>query len=116
MAAPENYPNLTNAGNGRKPGSRNKYTLYQEEQTAKQIVEQNYLGRWMDKLDYKIMNDKIRPEAIAPAIEKIAKYAIRTATDQVIIDSVLPDSEQDIDQQIAAAEQNIDLLKALIKR
>lgn len=116
MAAPENYPNLTNAGNGRKPGSRNKYTLYQEEQTAKQIVEQNYLGRWMDKLDHKIMNDKIRPEAIAPAIEKIAKYAIRTATDQVIIDSVLPDTEQDIDQDIVAVSQDLDLLRSLVNR
>lgn len=110
MAAPENYPNLTQAGKGRKLGSKNWLTTYTEELIKQHIVDNNLLIKWIDKLDDKIENDNIRPEAIAPAIEKVAKYIVRTAADQEILDTLNPVTEEDINrdmQDLLAASANL---------
>ncbi|EJT3982438.1 hypothetical protein N2U02_004476 [Salmonella enterica] len=112
----EQYPNLTNAGKGRKPGSKNKYTIYQEELIKKHITEKGLLIKWINKLDDKIETDKIRPEAIAPAIEKVAKYIIRTAADQEILDSVFPETESDIQEDISEINADLQLIEMLRRK
>ncbi|EEO8179084.1 hypothetical protein G7D34_003715 [Salmonella enterica] len=116
MAAPEQYPNLTNAGNGRKPGSKNYLTTYTEELIKKHIVDKNLLIKWIDKLDEKIDTDSIRPEAIAPAIEKVAKYIVRTAADQEILDTLNPVTEDDITKDIEDLKLSADLLVSLMSK
>ncbi|ECE4535660.1 hypothetical protein DCH27_25410 [Salmonella enterica] len=116
MAAPEGYPHLTNAGKGRPKGSKNKYTEIQEEMIKQFLFEENLLIRWIKKLDEKVMNDQIRPEALAAAYEKVAKHLIRSAADQKIIDSIIPDTEDDIDQDIQDITANLNLIDSLRKR
>lgn len=116
MAAPEGFPNLTNAGKGRKKGAKNKYTLYQEEAIQKYITEENLLIRWIKKLDEKVMNDKIRPEAIASSYEKVAKHIVRTASDQEILDNVFVDTENDIEQDGNEILADLNLIETLRKK
>ncbi|ELK9995663.1 hypothetical protein RWE39_004397 [Salmonella enterica] len=112
---PNSLANLTNRS-GRPKGAKNKYTLYQEEVLQREIVENAYLTNWAKKLNSKIMEDKIRPEAIAPAIEKLAKYVVRTAADQEILDNVFTVDENDINQDIAELDQDLALIETLRKR
>ncbi|EBV2055766.1 hypothetical protein EWD52_23510 [Salmonella enterica subsp. enterica serovar Braenderup] len=116
MAAPEGFPNLSNAGKGRPKGAKNKYTIYQEDAIQKFITEENLLIRWIKKLDEKVMNDKIRPEAIASSYEKVAKHIIRTAADQEILDNVFVDTENDIEQDGNEILENLDLIDSLRKK
>ncbi|EHT3579217.1 hypothetical protein KXY27_004536 [Salmonella enterica] len=110
---PNSLANLTNRS-GRPKGSKNKYS--QENLIKQWAIENNVLVNWMSILDTKIRNDMIRPEAIAPAIEKVAKYIVRTVADQDVLDIVAPDTEDDIKKDIDEISQELEIIASLRKR
>ncbi|EGI0196846.1 hypothetical protein IFY90_004249 [Salmonella enterica] len=110
----EKYPNLTNMGKGRPKGSKNKFS--QEQVIKNWLAENDVIINWMKTLDYKIMNNQIRPEAIAPAIEKVAKYGVRTIADQDILEIVAPTTEDDVNKDLAEINQDLALIETLRKR
>ncbi|EGJ3141384.1 hypothetical protein IGV50_004408 [Salmonella enterica subsp. enterica serovar Newport] len=114
MSHLEKYPNLTNGGKGRPKGSKNKYS--QENLIKQWAMENNTLINWLNILDKKITNDMIRPEAIAPAFEKVAKYVVRTVADQDVLDIVAPDTEDDINRDLDEINQELALIESLRKR
>lgn len=110
----EKVNNLTNAGNGRPKGSKNKSVEQREQAYIDYLLKSNVQYKLTEELLTRLENGDIRTSELIKAIQMINSYLIRTAdkVSEIEVVEAITTREQ-AESKLAEFKDTLTLLRAV---